>query len=76
MAGGGASRLLPTRWGLNLFEGLLVFAVIVALLFAIDHLWPTSGFAQAVHAGAHVISIALLWVAAGLSSLASVINQL
>lgn len=69
-------KFLPTRWGLSILEGLIVFAGFVALMFAIQHLWPTSGFAQAVHAGFHVIAVTLQWVAAGLSTLAGLTNQL
>lgn len=69
-------RVLPTRWGLSIFEGLLLFAAFVALMFGIQHLWPTSGFAEAVHAGFHVIAIALDWVASGLTTLATLLNQL
>jgi hypothetical protein len=50
--------------------------MLVALCFGIQHIWPDSGFAMAIHAGFHVIAVALQWVAAGLVALAGVLNQL
>lgn len=69
-------RVLPTRWGLSILEGLILFALLVVLCYAIQQLWPASGFAQAIHAGFHVIAIALQWVAGGLNALAGILNQL
>jgi hypothetical protein len=37
---------------------------------------PQTGLAKGLHQGFHALAVGLDWVAAGLSSLASIINQL
>jgi hypothetical protein len=68
-------RILPTRWGLSLIEGVILLALLVGLCFGIHHLWPDSGLAQAIHAGFHVIVVAVQGLAGLLQALAGLLSQ-
>lgn len=68
-------RILPTRWGLNIFEGLIVLALLVGLCYGIHHLWPDSGLTQAIHAVFHVIAVAVQGTAGILQALAGLLSQ-
>jgi hypothetical protein len=68
-------RILPTRWGLSLIEGLILCALLVGLCYGIAHLWPDSGLAHAIHTGFHVIAVAVQGVAGVLQAVASLLSQ-
>jgi hypothetical protein len=57
-----------------LFLGL---AFLVPLFVAIVHgVAPSSGLANAMHQGGHTVSNFLLWISAGLTTIANWFNQL
>jgi F0F1-type ATP synthase membrane subunit a len=68
-------RILPTRWGLNLFEGLIVLALLVGLCYGIHHLWPDSGVAQAIHAVFHIFTVVVQAGVGVLQALAGLLSQ-
>jgi hypothetical protein len=68
-------RILPTRWGLSLIEGVIMLALLVALCYGMAHLWPDSGLAHAIHAGFHVIAVAVQGVAGVLQAVAGLLSQ-
>lgn len=69
-------KILPTRWGLSIFEGLIVLALLVAISWTIQHVAPGSGLAEGIHVFWHIFTVITQVCANILSAIAAFLNQL
>jgi hypothetical protein len=67
-----SARFAKWKW----FDIIAFFFIVIVVCTVIQLAFPGSGLAKAIHTGFHFLAIGLEWIAAGLTSLASLLNQL
>ena len=58
------------------YDFLAFLILLIAVCAFIQLALPGTGLAKAIHTGFHFLSLLLDWIAAGLTSIASLLNQL
>jgi hypothetical protein len=63
-----------TRW--RWYDWIVLSIVVIVIVGAIRVVAPASGLSQSLHQGFHALSLAIQWIANGLTVLAQLLNQL